>query len=84
MSTADFLAGKTNTYEYERERLARLAVDNGDGTLEINDPVHFNGESRDLLIDLLSSLWQLHNLFIHGRALSMVLQGSGSHFCTGG
>ena len=58
-------------------------VDAGVATLELNDPVHYNGLGSELLNDLMRAVAEVHRRALAGQVHALVLQGVGPHFCTG-
>ena len=65
-------------------RLARFVANNSMQLVELNDPVHFNGESHELMSDLRGCIEHQTHLALQGHTGAMTLQGTGAHFCTGG
>ena len=67
-----------------RTRLSRLVLDGTTHLIELNDPAHYNGESHELLSDLMTCIESGHELAALRHGCAFVLQGVGAHFCTGG
>jgi len=55
----------------------------GVATIELNDPEHFNGISKELMSDLFRCIQKVNALSTEGRVKALVLCGKGTHFCTG-
>jgi len=55
-----------------------------DSTLELNDPTSFNAQSSVLMADMASCLDALLPFIVQSDSGSMVFQGVGAYFCTGG
>jgi enoyl-CoA hydratase/carnithine racemase len=68
-----------------RPPLVRVSIESdGVAIVELNDPVHYNGESPELISDLHNAVLEIHQACLNGSPIkSVVLQGVGPHFCTG-
>ena len=65
--------------------LVRLEVSSdGVAIVELNDPNRFNAETPELVSALRARILEVEALALQGVVRSMVLQGAGAHFCTGG
>ncbi|MDA9173013.1 enoyl-CoA hydratase-related protein [bacterium] len=84
VSGADLLAASFWKLEISASRLARISILSFGAVLELNDPLHFNGESRELLIELINGARVHQDLAMIGQLYCTILQGAGAHFCTGG
>ena len=74
----------SHTFE-DRPRLTRLQMSSSfDGTLELNDATSYNAQSPALMSDMGTCMEALNVIHSHGQCQSIIFQGVGPYFCTGG
>ena len=64
-------------------RLSRLGISDSACLVELNDPVHFNGEGHALISDLKLCIEAARKIAFQCQSCALILQGVGAHFCTG-